>query len=87
MSVDKIVNKGVAARWPGAYKLMEMISIDNTTRNAMILDIDNNGRKLEEVVAERFDANEATREPWVEAAMPAVQPSTARTFSSKACRS
>ena len=71
-SVDKIVNKDVATKWPGAYKLMEMISIDNAAQNALMLEIDNKGRKLEEVVAEWIDANEATWGPWVEAAKAAM---------------
>ena len=71
-SVDKIVNKDVATKWPGAYKLLEMISIDNATQNAMIFEIDENKRPLEEVVAEWIDANEATWGPWVEAAKAAM---------------
>ena len=59
-TIDKIVSKDVAARWPGAYKLMEVISIHNATQNALMLEIDNKGRKLEEVIAEWVDANEAT---------------------------
>ena len=71
-SVDKIVNKDVATKWPGAYKLLEMISIDNATQNAMIFEIDENKRPLEEVIAEWIDANEATWGPWVEAAKAAM---------------
>ena len=70
-SVDKIVNKAVAMKWPGAYKLMEVISIDNAAQNAMIFEIDEKKRALEEVVAEWIDANEATWSSWVEAAMAA----------------
>ena len=71
-SVDKIVNKDVATKWPGAYKLLEMISIDNATQNAMIFEIDENKRPLEEVVAEWVEANEATWGPWAEAAKAAM---------------
>jgi glycine betaine/proline transport system substrate-binding protein len=71
-SVDKIVNKDVASKWPGAYKLLEVVSIDNAAQNALMLEIDNKGRKLEEVVAEWIDANEATWGPWVEAAKAAM---------------
>ena len=52
------MNKDVATKWPGAYKLMEVMSIDNATQNALMLEIDNKGRKLEEVIAEWVDANE-----------------------------
>ena len=71
-SVDKIVNKDVAATWPGAHKLLEVISIDNTAQNALMLEIDNKGRDLEEVVAEWIAANEATWSPWVDAAKAAM---------------
>ena len=70
-SVDKIVNKEVGAKWPGAYKLMEVITIDNAAQNAMIFEIDEKKRALEDVVAEWIGANEATWSPWVEAAMAA----------------
>ena len=71
-SVDKIVNKEVATKWPGAHKLMEVIFIDNATQNALMLEIDNKGRDLEEVVAEWIAANEATWSPWVDAAKAAM---------------
>ncbi len=66
--IGKIVWKGFKENWPGAYKLVEMMSIDNETQNLMMLEIDNKKRKLEEVVAEWVNANEATWKPWVEAA-------------------
>ncbi len=67
-NIGKIVWKGFKDKWPGAYKLVEAISIDNETQNLMMLEIDNKGRKLEEVVAEWVAANEATWKPWVDAA-------------------
>lgn len=67
-SIDKIANKDFASKWPGAAKLYAAMSIDNTTQNALMLEIDNKGRKLEEVVAEWIAANEATWAPWVKAA-------------------
>ena len=71
-SVDKIVNQDVATKWPGAYKLLEVVSIDNDTQNALMLEIDLKKRDLKEVVAEWIDANEATWSPWVEAAKTAM---------------
>lgn len=67
--IGKIVWKGFKDKWPGAYKLVEMMSIDNETQNLMMLEIDNKGRKIEEVVAEWIAANEGTWKPWVDAAM------------------
>ena len=71
-SVDKIVNQDVASKWPGAYKLLELVSIDNNTQNALMLEIDNKKRDLEEVVAGWIAANEATWSPWVDAAKGAM---------------
>lgn len=67
-NIGKIVWKGFKENWPGAYKLVEMMSLDNETQNLMMLEIDNKKRKLEEVVAEWVNANEAKWKPWVEAA-------------------
>ena len=71
-SVDKIANREVATKWPGANKLLEEISIDNTTQNALMLEIDNKKRDLDEVVAEWIAANEATWSPWLDAAKAAM---------------
>lgn len=70
-SINKVANKDVATKWPGAYALFEAMSIDNATQNALMLEIDQNGRDLEEVIAEWIGENEATWSPWVEAAMAA----------------
>ena len=67
-TIDKIANTDFASKWPGANTLYEMMSIDNTTQNALMLEIDQKGRDLEEVISEWIDANEATWGPWVEAA-------------------
>ena len=71
-SVDKIANKEVATKWPGAYKLLEVMSIDNTAQNALMLEIDNKKRDLDEVIAEWIAANEATWSPWLDAAKAAM---------------
>ena len=49
-----------------------VMTIDNATQNALMLEIDQKGRKLEEVIAEWIDANEATWGPWVKAAKAAM---------------
>ncbi|MFY9237565.1 MAG: ABC transporter substrate-binding protein [Roseovarius sp.] len=70
-SIDKVVHKDFAEKWPGAFALFEAMSIDNDTQNALMLEIDQKGRDLEVVVAEWIDANEATWAPWFDAAMAA----------------
>lgn len=72
-SIDKIANKDMASKWPGAAAIYEAMSIDNATQNTLMLEIDQKGRDLEEVVAEWIDANEATWSPWVEAGKAAMQ--------------
>lgn len=72
-SIDKIVNKSFKENYPGAYAIYEAMSIDNDTQNVLMLEIDQKGRDIEEVIAEWIDANEATWTPWVEAGMAAKQ--------------
>lgn len=67
-NIGKIVWKGFKDKWPGAYKLVDAMALDNESQNLMMLEIDNKGRKLEEVVAEWIANNEATWKPWVDAA-------------------
>ena len=67
-NIGKIVWKGFKEKWPGAYKLVDAMALDNESQNLMMLEIDNKGRKLEEVVAEWISNNEATWKPWVDAA-------------------
>jgi len=67
-SIGKIVWKGFQEKWPGAYKLVEQMTIDNESQNLMMLEIDNKKRKIDEVVAEWIEQNESTWKPWVVAA-------------------
>lgn len=67
-SISKIAYKGFADAYPGANALFEAYSIDNNVQNAMMLEIDQKGRDIEEVVAEWVDANESVWAPWVAAA-------------------
>lgn len=66
--IGKIVSKDFKSKWPGAYKLVEAMSIDNATQNALMLEIDSKKRKLDEVIAEWISKNEATWKSWVDAA-------------------
>ena len=66
--IGKIVWKGFKDKWPAAYRLVEAIKIDNDTQNKMMLEIDNKGGKLEDVVAQWLKDNEATWKPWIDAA-------------------
>lgn len=68
-SVDKIVHKGVKSKWPAAYRFMDFFKLDNDIHNSLILEIDEKGRPLEEVVNEWLEQNESTWQQWVDAAM------------------
>ena len=67
-NVSKIVWRGFQERWGGAYELVKALKIDNATQNALMLEIDNKKRPVEEVVAEWIAANQSTWQPWVDAA-------------------
>jgi len=67
-TVDKIVWKGFKAKWPAAYKFMKSLKLNNDIQNALILEVDEKGNKLEAVVNTWIDGNKATWEPWIKAA-------------------
>ena len=66
--IGKVVSKDFQSKWGGAYKLIEQMSISNDAQNAMMLEIDNKKRKIDEVIGEWLGANEALWKPWIEAA-------------------
>jgi glycine betaine/proline transport system substrate-binding protein len=66
--IEKIVSGDFAETWPDAYQMLQMMSLDNATQNALIREIDQNGRPVEEVVDEWLSANEGLWKPWIEAA-------------------
>lgn len=68
-NVGKLVNRDFQATWPDAYAFAEAFQMDNASQNAMILQVDQEGRSVDEVAADWIDANEAIWAPWVEAAM------------------
>ncbi len=68
-SIGKIVSRDFKQKWPGAYKVLEKMTIDNDMQNRMILEVDKNKRDIDEVIGEWMAANEGTWKPWVDAAM------------------
>lgn len=67
--VFKVVSGGFLDKWPAAYRLLTNIQLTNEDQNAAILEIDNKGRDLDEVVAEWLAANEERWKAWVNEAM------------------
>lgn len=66
--IKKMAWKGMSDKWPTAAKFLENYTLTNADQIPMMNAIDQNGEKLEEVVAAWVAANEATWKPWVEAA-------------------
>ncbi len=67
--VNKVAWSGFEQKWPAAFKMLSSYELTNADENAAILEIDNKGRDLDEVVAEWLDNNEARWQPWLDSAM------------------
>ncbi len=64
--IKKIGWKGGDEKWPGAYKAIRNFEIDNDTIGALIVKVDLDGEKLEDVVAEWLKDNEANWKKWTQ---------------------
>jgi glycine betaine/proline transport system substrate-binding protein len=64
--IKKIGWKGGEEKWPGAYKAIRGFKIDNDTIGALIVKVDLDGEKLEDVVAEWLKDNEANWKKWTQ---------------------
>lgn len=64
--VNKIVSNNFAATWPGAAEFARQFTLTNEEQNAMINQVDQKGRRLDDVVAEWIAINEARWTPWIE---------------------
>ncbi len=67
--IKKMVWIGLGDKWPVALKLLQAYTLTNSAQNAMMAQIDVEGRDITEVVNEWLDANESTWKPWVDQAM------------------
>lgn len=66
--VLKVTWKDFKTEWPAAQVLVENFAFTNEQQNPLIAEVDNKGRKIEEVVAEWISNNEAVWKPWIDAA-------------------
>lgn len=64
-SVDKVAWGGFEEKWPAAFKMLTALQLTNEDENQAILEIDVNGRDLDEVVGEWIANNKSTWEPWI----------------------
>ncbi len=64
-SVNKIASKSMAEKWPNAAKFAEQFTLTNDEQNAMIFEVDQDGRSLEDVVQDWVTKNEDRWSPWI----------------------
>jgi len=64
-NVSKVAWKGMKDKWPAAYRVLEAMSIDNDLQQKLILEIDNKGRDIKEVIAEWMNQNEGVWQDWI----------------------
>lgn len=57
---------GIKDKWPGAYKAIKAFTLDNDEMGKMVGEVDLDGKKLDDVVAEWMKTNEARWKPWVQ---------------------
>ena len=65
----KFLWEGVREKWPAAHRLMRNVRVTNDEQNAMVIKIDVDGEKTEDVVTAWIDANESTWRWWVKDAL------------------
>ena len=61
----KVASSGMKDKWPGAYTAAKAMTLTNDEMNAMITEVDIDGKKVEDVVAEWMGKNEARWQEWI----------------------
>jgi glycine betaine/proline transport system substrate-binding protein len=56
---------GLKDKWPGAHKAIKAFTLDNDEMSQMIVAVDLEGKKIEEVVADWIAKNESRWKPWI----------------------
>ena len=67
-SIDKIASKTFVENFPKALKVAEQMQMTNEVQNVLILEVDQKGREIEEVMSEWMAANKDVWQPWIDAA-------------------
>ncbi|MEP1768392.1 MAG: ABC transporter substrate-binding protein [Sulfitobacter sp.] len=62
--VQKVVARDVAEKWPDAFAMLEKLTISNATQNALILEVDQEGKSVEDAVSEWLAENQAVWTSW-----------------------
>lgn len=66
--VVKAAWSGMEKTWPAAFKVLKTFQFDGAEQSKLVHEIDQKGRKLDEVVAEWLKQHEADWKSWTEAA-------------------
>ena len=61
----KVAWSGVKDQWPGAHKIIQAFTLNNDEMSQMIVEVDLEGKKLDDVVNAWMDANQARWEAWI----------------------
>ena len=56
---------GLKDKWPGAHKAIKAFALDNDEMSQMIVAVDLEGKKIEDVVADWIAKNESRWKPWI----------------------
>jgi glycine betaine/proline transport system substrate-binding protein len=56
---------GLKDKWPGAHKAIKAFTLDNDEMSQMIVAVDLEGKKIEDVVADWIGKNESRWKPWI----------------------
>lgn len=63
--VSKIVSSDLIKKWPAAGRFLKQFTLTNAEQNQMILEVDQKGLKLKDVVAKWISENEKKWAKWV----------------------
>ncbi len=66
--VFKVIWSGLGEKWPAALEILKAVKISTGDQQVMMAAIDQNGGKVEDIVAEWMANNEGTWSEWVAAA-------------------
>jgi glycine betaine/proline transport system substrate-binding protein len=61
----KVAWAGLKDKWAGAHKAIVAFNIDNEEMGAMVVAVDLEGKKIEDVVADWMQKNEARWSAWI----------------------
>ena len=63
--IKKVGWKGGEKKWPGAYQAVRNFKIDNAQMSQMIVEVDLEGKSVDDTVAKWMRENESTWQGWI----------------------